>query len=204
MDAGARGLRRIGVTPNQLTLAGLVLGGAAAVFAGMAEWTTAGVLWLVGRVPDGLDGALARLEGPGHDRDLGGYLDIVADFAVYGGFVVGCGVGAPDARVACLALLLAYYVNGTAFFGLSSIAERRGVDLDDASRTYRFDGGLAEGTETIVTHAAMAFLPDLLGWIAAGFAVVVVITAGQRVVAATRILRHVNDARDAAGPAPDG
>ena len=85
--------------------------------------------------------------------------------------MVGCAIGQPDARVACLVLLLTYYVNGTTFFAMSSIAERRGVDVDDASRTFRFSRGLAEGTETIVAHAAMAFFSTWLTQIAWTFAV---------------------------------
>ena len=47
--------------------------------------------------------------------DLGGFLDLLADFSIYGGFVVAVGVAVPEARLACLVLLLTYYVSGTAF-----------------------------------------------------------------------------------------
>lgn len=54
----------------------------------------------------GLDGAVARHAGRATDR--GGYLDVVADFTVYGAFVVGCAIGAPYARTALLVPLLAH------------------------------------------------------------------------------------------------
>jgi phosphatidylserine synthase len=117
------------------------------------------VLWLANRVLDGLDGPVARRRGP---TELGGFLDIVAD--VYSGFVVAPAVAMPDARTACLALLCAYHLSGTAFLALSSLLERRGVGIDEAidraggryfdGRPLRFVGGLAEGTETVVVYSS--------------------------------------------------
>lgn len=174
------------VTPGQLTGLGLVLGVAAAVAAAAAWWWVALALWLVGRVPDALDGPLARARGGGTAR--GGYLDIVADFTVYGGFVVGCAIGQPQARLALLVLLLAYYLNGTAFLAFSSaVAGRRTTGLEDG-RSHVFLRGLAEGTETIVAHSLFVLFPgamEALAWI---FAAVVAVTVGQRVVLAVRVL----------------
>lgn len=208
VNAGAGYLRRLGVRPNQLTAAGVLLGLGSAVLAANAVWFAAGAVWLLSRLFDGLDGALARsTPRTEHDRELGGYFDIVADFVVYGSFVVGCAIGQPDARTACLVLLLTYYVNGTTFFAMSSIAERRGIDVDDASRTFRFSRGLAEGTETIVAHAAMAFFSAWLTEIAWTFAVVVAITAAQRFALTVRTLRMAHEPAPASepveAPAPD-
>jgi phosphatidylglycerophosphate synthase len=185
--AMARGLGQRGVTPNHLTLLGLLLAVVAAVAAGRAMWPLAAVLWLVSRIPDGMDGQLARMHGGG--TELGGFLDIVADFVGYGAFVVGIGIGAPDARVACLVLLLAYYANGTAFLAYSSVAERLRRTSDDEERTLNFVGGLTEGTETIAAHALIALLPGLLPWSVWAFAAAVWFTVGQRVVFARRELR---------------
>lgn len=203
VGAGAARLRRAGVTPNHLTVVGVLLGVLSAVLAATAAWFAAGAIWLLSRLFDGLDGAVARATPVDeHDREIGGYYDIVADFAVYGGFVVGCAIGQPDARIACLVLLLAYYVNGTTFFAMSSIAERRGVDIDDATRTFRFSRGLAEGTETIVAHAAMAFFSPWLAQIAWVFAGVVAITATQRFALTVRTLGRTAAPSEPNHPAP--
>ncbi|HEY6963674.1 MAG TPA: CDP-alcohol phosphatidyltransferase family protein, partial [Erythrobacter sp.] len=71
-------LARTGVTANALTFTGLALGlaGAAAIALGHIGWGLA--LIIANRLADGLDGAVARAKGP---SDLGGYFDIVADFA---------------------------------------------------------------------------------------------------------------------------
>jgi len=190
LDRLAGALAARGASADALTLVGLVLALAAATALSQRLWLVATVLWLVSRLADGLDGPLARRSGGG--TDLGGFRDVVADFLAYGAWVVALGVALPGARVACLALLLAYYVNGTAFLALSSIAERRRQRVADDGRSLQFVGGLAEGTETITVHALLALLalgapgtvvPLLWVWTA-----VVAVTVAQRVAHATRVL----------------
>ncbi len=187
LDRVALVLAKAGVSAGALTAAGLVIGLAAAVAAAFGLWPVALVLWLVSRTADGLDGAVARRTGTVSDR--GGYLDIVSDFAVYGAFVVGCSVGRPDARLALIVLLLTYYINGTAFLAFSSIAERRAqrTGLEDG-RSLIFLRGLAEGTETVIAHAAMVLLPGAMATIAWTFAAIVAVTIGQRVALGGRLL----------------
>ena len=87
-----------------------------------------------------------------------------------------------------LLVLLAYYVNGTALLAFSSIAERTGRRRDDG-RSLSFLGGLAEGAETIAVHALWLVLPQHAATIAAVWAAVVAVSAGQRVVAGYLDLR---------------
>ncbi|SEL73300.1 Phosphatidylglycerophosphate synthase [Blastococcus sp. DSM 46786] len=191
--AGA--LDRPWLSPDRLTTAGLVLGLASAVAAGLQAWLPALVLWLVSRLADGLDGPLARRRraaGAAGDAGSGGFFDITADFCVYGSTVLGVAIGATrgfDAPWEPFAVvLLAYYVNGTAFLAFSSIAERAGRQLDDG-RSLSFLGGLAEGTETIAVHALWLLLPAVAWQVAWVWAAVVALSAAQRVVAGYRALR---------------
>jgi phosphatidylserine synthase len=186
---------RLGIRPLTFTLTGLVLGLAAAVAAGFALWGTALVLWLVSRAFDGLDGPVARIGG--RSSAFGGWADFTSDMAVYGAFVAGCAIGQPDARVACLVLLVTYYVNAGTLLGLSAAAEKARIAAPD-DRTFHFTRGLAEGTETIVVHALMVLLPVYMAPIAWVFAGAVVITIGQRVRLAHRML----DGTDRATPDP--
>ncbi|MDQ4131171.1 MAG: CDP-alcohol phosphatidyltransferase family protein, partial [Actinomycetota bacterium] len=117
----------------------------------------------------------------------------VSDFSVYGGFVLGVAIAVPDARLACAALLTAYYVSGTAFLAFSSIAERRALAMGD-ERSLRFVGGLAEGTETFVVYVLFCLLPGSARWIAWSFSAVVAVTAAQRVVAGLRALQELDQA----------
>jgi len=144
MSRLARLVDRPHVSPNRLTLLGLATGlGSAGAAAGQLWWWALG-LWWFSRAMDGLDGPVARrrraaAHGPtdkSHGSEAGGFLDITADFVVYGATVVGVAIGATaqyDATwLPFLLVLLAYYVNGTALLAFSSIAER--TELSRMSR----------------------------------------------------------------------
>jgi len=195
LDRLAAALDRPRITPDRLTGAGLVAGLAGAFAAAHQEWPVALVLWLLSRLADGLDGPLARRRrstGLGRTSgEAGGFLDIAADFTVYGSFVVGVGIGASSSDGSLLpfmAVLLAYYVNGATFLAFSSIAERTGRRIDDG-RSLSFLGGLAEGGETILVHSIWCLLPAAAGAVAWAWAVVVAVSAMQRVASGYRLLR---------------
>ncbi len=197
LDRVAGHLDRPGISPDRLTVLGLVTGLASAGCAAGQQWGWALVLWVVSRALDGLDGPLARRrlraapEGAGRVSGRGGFLDITADFVVYGTTVVGVAVGATAGHGApwwpFLVVLLAYYVNGTAFLAFSSIAERTGRQRDDG-RSLSFLGGLAEGTETILVHALWLVLPQHAAVIATVWGTVVLVSAAQRIAAGYRDL----------------
>jgi phosphatidylglycerophosphate synthase len=193
----AAAIDRPGVTPDRLTVAGLLVGLGSAGAAAGQSWSVAFVLWLLSRLADGLDGPLARRRRAAQSShaagpsEAGGFLDITADFVVYGATVVGVAFGATAGHGApwwpFLLVLFAYYVNGTAFLAFSSIAERTGRTIDDG-RSLSFLGGLAEGTETILVHSLWLLLPAYAPQIAVVWAGVVGVSAIQRVVAGYRDL----------------
>ena len=197
LERVAATLDRTGITPDGITMAGLILGLGSAGAAAAQLWAVALVLWLLSRCADGLDGPLARrrrspaVPGAAPASEAGGYLDITADFVVYGASVVGVAFGATAGQGASwwpfLLVLLAYYVNGTALLAFSSIAERTDRTLDDG-RSLSFLGGLAEGTETIVVHSVWLLLPAYAEQTAVVWAAVVAVSAAQRIVAGHRDL----------------
>jgi phosphatidylglycerophosphate synthase len=200
LDAAGRRLARAGVPPTVLTGAGWVAGAGACAATALRAWPVALALWLANRLLDGLDGPTARAGG--RSCEAGGFLDIVADFSVYAGIILGLAIAVPGARLACVALLTAYYVSGTAFLALSSLAERRRAWLGD-ERSLRFVGGLAEGTETIAVYVLLFLLPGravLIVWV---FTAVVAVTAAQRVVIGVRLLREPAGAGPAGLPKRD-
>ncbi len=187
------------VSPNRLTMLGLAAGLASAATAAGQLWWWALGLWLFSRAMDGLDGPLARRRRSAahgnattsHGSGAGGFLDITADFAAYGATVVGVAIGATAQYDVdwwpFLLVLLAYYLNGTAFLAFSSIAERTGRQREDG-RSLSFLGGLAEGTETIAVHSLWLVIPAHAGVIATVWAAVVGVCAAQRIVAGFRDL----------------
>ncbi|MGC1209276.1 MAG: CDP-alcohol phosphatidyltransferase family protein [Ornithinimicrobium sp.] len=196
LASAAAALDRSWITPNRISVVGLGLGLGSAVTAGLQWWAVALIMWLTSRICDGLDGPLARRRARstgGKGSEAGGFLDITADFLVYGSTVLGVAIGvtrdsAYDASWIPFALvLLTYYVNGTAFLAFSSIAERTGHQMDDG-RSFSFLGGLAEGTETIAVHSLWLILPFYAEQIAWVWAVIVGISAAQRMIGGYRTL----------------
>lgn len=184
LERSARRLDEVGVTPGALTLAALIVGLGASVAVAAGAGAAALGLWLLNRLLDGLDGPLARRD---EATELGGVLDFVADFVVYSVFVVGVAIAQPGARLACVALLATYLVNNVALLSFSSVIERLGLTLGD-ERSLRLTPGLAEGTETIVVYVLFCLLPAHSATIAWGFAVLVALTAVQRVLNVITVL----------------
>jgi phosphatidylglycerophosphate synthase len=184
LDRVAGPLAARGFPPLALTGIGLLAGlGACVCVATNADGAALG-LWLLNRLLDGLDGAVARRR---EASDLGGVLDFVADFVVYSGFIVGVAIASTGAGVACVVLLAAYSVNVVALLSFASVIERRALPLGD-ERSLKLLPGLAEGGETIVVYVLFCLLPGASATIAWAFAGLVAATAVQRVTEAIRTL----------------
>ncbi len=186
LDRHGRRLAGIGVRADWVTLAGLGLGLAAAALIGAGHVPAALVPLLLGRLADGLDGAVARATAR---TDFGGYLDIVCDFLVYGAVPLGFVVLAPAANGAAGAWLLAsFYVNGASFLGFAILAEKRGLtSAKRGAKSLYFTGGLLEGTETIVFLVALCLFPAAFAPLAWGFGTLCFVTAAARMLLARRV-----------------
>jgi phosphatidylglycerophosphate synthase len=183
-DAG-RWLARRGIGANAVTLGGLVigLGGAAAIAAQL--WTLGLLLIFLNRLLDGLDGAIARARGP---SDLGGYLDIVADFAFYVAVPVGFGIAGPANTLPALVLVASFVLTGTSFLAFAVIAAKRGHESEAHGRkSFFYSTGLAEGAETIAVFTLMCLWPPAFGALAYAYAALCLLTVFQRSVLAVRV-----------------
>jgi len=190
LDVVARWSADRGVSPMMVTGIGFTIGMGACVAAATQQWTLALVLWLLNRFADGLDGSIARRRGP---TDLGGFLDIMADFTVYGAMLLAIGFAVPEARLAALAVLLMYYISGSAFLAWSSLATKNGIVGD--GRSLVFPAGLAEGAETVVAYIVVLLFLSRVTEILWIWAIAVGITAVQRVLYVARVLREIEPAR---------
>ena len=80
------------VTPGHLTTAGFVLGILACISAATSNHAHLAVyLWLLNRIFDCLDGALARHRHV--ESDAGAFYDLLCDFIVYSAIPVAVGIG---------------------------------------------------------------------------------------------------------------
>jgi phosphatidylglycerophosphate synthase len=187
LDAGARGLVRVGVGADAVTLAGFGIGlaAAAAIAFGATGWGLA--LLLASRLADGFDGALARLTRP---TDRGAFLDVTLDFLFYASVPLAFAIAHPAANALPAAVLLAAFVGtGSSFLAFAVMAERRGL----ASAKYPdkglyYLGGLTEASETLLCFALMCIWPQRFEWLAYGFAALCGVTTGARIVGGARAL----------------
>ena len=179
--AGAA-LARLGVTANALTFAGLALGlgGAGAIALGHIGWGLA--LICANRLCDGLDGAVARVRGP---SDLGGYFDIVADFAFYVSVPLGFGILGAANQLPALVLVASFVLTGVSFLAFAVIAGKRGATTEGhGTKSFFYSTGLAEGAETIAVFIAMCLFPAWFAVLAYGYAALCVLTVFQRSIMA--------------------
>ncbi len=186
IDRIANIISRYGVSANAVTYGGFVVGLGAATLIVFKFYILALILILISRLADGLDGAIARINGK---TDIGGFLDIVLDFAFYGLIPAAFVLADPENNsIAGIVLLFSFYINGASFLTFALMAEKRG--LDDESRgpkSILYNVGLAEATETIVTFLLFCLFPTWFSVIAYVFAAVCLYTAVVRVRLATLI-----------------
>jgi phosphatidylglycerophosphate synthase len=175
----ARALSAGGITADEVTVTGFGIG----LLAIPALW--GGLFWLAlllllaNRIADGLDGALARLQGP---TDRGAFLDIALDFAFYALIPLGFAVHDPAANALPAAILIASFVGtGSSFLAFAVIAARRGLTAPRFPRKgLYYLGGLTEGAETIAVFAAMCLWPAAFPALALVFAALCAVTTGMR------------------------
>ena len=187
LNALGRALAGAGVSANALTFTGLSLGlgGAAAIASGHIGWGVA--LIVANRLLAGLDGAVARVRGP---SDLGGYFDIVADFAFYVSVPVGFGILSAANTLPALVLVASFVLTGVSFLAFAVIAGKRGaITQAHGRKSFFYSTGLAEGTETIAAFIAMCLWPAWFAPLAYGYAALCVLTLFQRSAVAVAAFR---------------
>lgn len=180
MTQAARGLVRLGVGANVISVAGFVLGMAAAAAIATQHFLAGLALLLLSRLMDGLDGAVARATQP---TDRGGFLDITLDFLFYAAIPLAFAMADPATNALPAAVLLASFIGtGSSFLAFAAVAEKRGLtDTALPGKSFYFLGGLTEATETIAAFAAMCLWPAWFPPIAYGFAVLCGVTTALRI-----------------------
>jgi phosphatidylglycerophosphate synthase len=108
----AKPLDAAGIKATQVTLIGAVIGLAAAILIAADALLLGGLLFLMNRLFDGLDGALARQQGP---TEQGAFLDITLDFLIYSAIPFAFAVRDPDVALAAAFLLFSFVGTGSTF-----------------------------------------------------------------------------------------
>lgn len=180
LSRAARGLVRLGVGADAVSIAGFAIGMAAAGAIAFQQYLPGLALLLLSRLMDGLDGAVARATQP---TDRGGFLDITLDFLFYAAIPLAFALADPASNALPAAVLLASFIGtGSSFLAFAAVAEKRQLhSVAFPDKSFYFLGGLTEATETITAFAAMCLWPALFPPIAYGFAVLCGITIMLRI-----------------------
>jgi len=181
-------LARSGFSANLLTGLGFISGMIAATCVATGDFLAAILFAAACRILDGLDGLVARLNGP---TALGGYLDIVADFTFYAALPLGFVIYDPAANgIAGAALLASFFINATSFLGFAILAEKQTMETEaNGKKSHYHSIGLVEGTETIGFFAITLMFPALFSPLGMAFSLLATLTAALRLRAAVNLFK---------------
>jgi phosphatidylglycerophosphate synthase len=191
LQAIARRLVGARVGADAVTVAGFLLGLAAASAIALQAYLAGLALILASRLADGLDGPVARLTQP---TDRGAFLDVTLDFLFYASIPLAFAIADPQAHALPAAVLLAAFIGtGSSFLAFAVLAQRRGIDSRDyPHKGIYYLGGLTEATETLICFGLMCVWPEKFAWWAYGFAALCVPTIGTRIVGGAKVLSRGN------------
>ena len=176
----AKFLDKFGVTANQITTVGFLFGVISAGAVVIGWFYLALILILVNRMFDGLDGALARIQGI---TDAGGFLDIVLDFIFYSIIPFAFVLYEPSQNgVAGAFLIFSFIGTGSSFLAFAVMAAKRNVpDPVYSQKSLYYLSGLTEGTETIACLVLFCIFPQYFHIIAFVFGAACWLTTGTRI-----------------------
>ena len=180
VTSAARRLTSVGLSANQITVAGSLIGLLAAVAIASGHYLTGMALILLSRTCDALDGAVARLSQP---TDAGGFLDITLDFLFYASIPLAFAIANPLQNALPAAVLLAAFMGtGSSFLAFAVMAAKRSMtSLAYPNKSLYFLGGLTEATETLICLCAMCLFPQYFPELAYTFAALCALTIAMRI-----------------------
>jgi phosphatidylglycerophosphate synthase len=183
----ARALARRGVPADAVTIGGFLIGALSLPALAFGHYGLALGLILLNRLADGIDGEIARANGP---TDRGAFLDIALDFLFYALVPLGFALADPGANALAAAVLLAAFIGtGSSFLAFSAAAARRGLSSAQyPTKGLYYLGGLTEGTETMAAFVAFCLWPDRFPLLAGVFAALCFVTTLGRWLAGWRLL----------------
>ena len=182
-----------GVTPNQVTLAGFVIGVLALPFIILNWWNVALACIILNRVFDGIDGELARYQQS--SSSAGGFLDICLDFLFYASIPLAFGIADPNNwGIPAMVLLATFIGTGSSFLAFAIAAEKFNIDRPQfANKSFYYMQGLTEGTETILVFLAFCIWPEYFAALAYIFAAACALTVVTRIAGGFSTLNKVEE-----------
>ena len=196
-------MHKRGITADQLTVVGFLVGLLAVPLLAFEMWYGALVAIALNRILDGLDGALARYAN--QSSSAGGFLDITLDFLFYAAIPLGFILANPEQNAIAGSLLLATFIGtGSSFLAFAIAAEKFKLEKPQFKyKSFYYLNGLTEGTETIALFIAFCIWPQHFAVMASIFAIACGITIFTRIHGGYHTLKQQEaDANKAAENVP--
>ena len=196
-------MHKRGITADQLTVVGFLVGLLAVPLLAFEMWYGALVAIALNRILDGLDGALARYAN--QSSSAGGFLDITLDFLFYAAIPLGFILANPEQNAIAGSLLLATFIGtGSSFLAFAIAAEKFKLEKPQFKyKSFYYLNGLTEGTETIALFIAFCIWPQHFAVMASIFAAACAITIFTRIHGGYHTLKQQEaDANKAAENVP--
>ncbi|KHM49302.1 CDP-alcohol phosphatidyltransferase family protein [Pseudoalteromonas sp. Hal273] len=197
-------MHKRGITADQLTVVGFLVGLLAVPLLAFEMWYGALVAIALNRILDGLDGALARYAN--QSSSAGGFLDITLDFLFYAAIPLGFILANPEQNAIAGSLLLATFIGtGSSFLAFAIAAEKFKLEKPQFKyKSFYYLNGLTEGTETIALFIAFCIWPQHFAVMASIFAIACGITIFTRIHGGYHTLKQQEaDANKAAENVPN-
>ncbi|MDE1328319.1 CDP-alcohol phosphatidyltransferase family protein [Vibrio aestuarianus] len=188
LTLGARLLNKCGITANQTTVFGFIVGCFALPALVTEQYLWALLFIVLNRICDGLDGALARMQGI---TDSGGFLDISLDFLFYSLIPFGFVLANPEQNAVAGAFLIFSFIGtGSSFLAFAVMAGKRGIENPVYKhKSLYYMSGLTEGTETIACFIAFCLLPSHFSMLAYLFGAACWFTTATRIYSGFHTLK---------------
>lgn len=172
---------KAGITPNQVSVMGFLIGVVAIPLLAMEMWAGALVFIIINRLFDGLDGALARRQKS--SSSSGGYLDICLDFLFYSLVPLGFALADPEQfALPALVLVVSFVGTGSSFLAFAISAQKFNIEkVQFKQKSFYYMQGLTEGFETITLFVLCCLLPQYFSIFAYTFALLCAFTTVTRI-----------------------
>ena len=187
----AKLLIKFGFKANFVTFAGFFFGLCCFYFIINSLFLLAIIFLFLNRLFDGLDGAIARLNG---ETDIGAFYDIILDFIFYSLFPIAFIFLDLNYSYSICFLLLSFVATQTTFLASAWIIEKNKISISDGhKKSFFYSGGITEGFETIICFTLMLLFHEFIDYIAYIFGVLCWITFFCRVIFVKKLLSSKNN-----------
>jgi len=180
IELGADFFIKCNLNANQVTIIALLLGISTSIFIYFDMSIIACIaLWLSGYL-DAVDGAVARKSKV--SSSFGALLDILCDRIVEIGMILVLGLKNENVRLELMILLACILISMTVFLTVGALSEKNGI------KSFYYQAGVAERSEGFILFSLMFLFQGYLNVLTNVFSLLILITIGQRIFDAKKIL----------------